>query len=69
MQLATAGLQQVTFAHYLTSSDFAVDVTEIWQSELLAVAAMAILSLSLRQLGSPESKPVGAPHSATGVEG
>lgn len=33
--------------------------------------SMAVLSLSLylRRRGSPESKPVGAPHSATGVEG
>jgi hypothetical protein len=30
---------------------------------------MALLSIYLRQRGSPESKPVGAPHSATGVEG
>ncbi|MFI8278035.1 DUF6766 family protein [Streptomyces sp. NPDC085929] len=38
-------------------------------SELLAVAAMVILSVCLRQRGSPESKPVGAPHPSTGVEG
>jgi hypothetical protein len=30
---------------------------------------MAIIAVYLRQRGSPESKPVGAPHSATGVEG
>jgi hypothetical protein len=30
---------------------------------------MAILAVYLRQRGSPESKPVGAPHHATGVEG
>jgi hypothetical protein len=30
---------------------------------------MAILSIYLRQRGSPESKPVGSPHEATGVEG
>jgi hypothetical protein len=40
-----------------------------WQSELLAVASMAILSVYLRQRGSPESKPVGAVHTTTGVEG
>ncbi|MET8534473.1 DUF6766 family protein [Streptomyces sp. NPDC005065] len=32
-----------------------------WQPELLAVASMAILSVQLRQRGSPESKPVDAP--------
>jgi len=30
---------------------------------------MAVLSIYLRQRGSPESKPVGAAHAATGVEG
>jgi len=39
------------------------------QSEFLAVGSMAILAVYLRQRGSPESKPVGAPHDATGVEG
>jgi hypothetical protein len=28
-----------------------------------------ILSVYLRQRGSPESKPVGAPHDVTGAEG
>jgi hypothetical protein len=40
-----------------------------WQSEFLAVGSMAVLAIYLRQRGSPESKPVGAPHDATGVEG
>jgi hypothetical protein len=30
---------------------------------------MAVLSIYLRQRGSPQSKPVGAPHGATGAEG
>ena len=33
------------------------------------MASMAILAVYLRQRGSPESKPVGAPHDATGMEG
>ena len=36
-----------------------------WQSEFLAVAALAVLSIFLRQRGSPESKPVAAPHAQT----
>ncbi|HEX2483510.1 MAG TPA: DUF6766 family protein, partial [Methylomirabilota bacterium] len=40
-----------------------------WQSEFLAVGSFAVLAVFLRQRGSPESKPVGAPHEATGVEG
>nr|WP_318787724.1 DUF6766 family protein [Streptomyces stelliscabiei] len=38
-------------------------------SRILASASMAILSIYLRQRGSPESKPVGAADTATGVEG
>jgi hypothetical protein len=37
-----------------------------WQSEFLSVAAIVFLSIYLRQKGSPESKPVDAPHSETG---
>ena len=37
-----------------------------WQSEFLAVAAIVFFSIYLRQKGSPESKPVDAPHSETG---
>ncbi len=41
-----------------------------WQSEFLAVGSFAILAVYLRQRGSPESKPVGAPTGdATGEEG
>ncbi len=33
------------------------------------MGSMAILAVYLRQRGSPESKPVGTSHDATGVEG
>jgi hypothetical protein len=59
----------VGWAKYLTEPDFWNRTLQNWQSELLAVASMAILSIYLRQRGSPESKPVGAAHGATGVEG
>ena len=39
------------------------------QSEFLSVFALTVLSIWLRQQGSPESKPVGTPHTATGIEG
>ncbi|MFJ9809439.1 DUF6766 family protein [Streptomyces sp. NPDC101158] len=54
---------------YLVAPDFWSRTLQNWQSELLAVAAMVILSVYLRQRGSPESKPVGAAHTSTGVEG
>lgn len=59
----------VTWAGYLSSADFWSRTLQNWQSEMLAVASMAVLSIYLRQRGSPESKPVGAAHGATGVEG
>lgn len=59
----------VSWLQYLGSADFWNRTLQNWQSELLAVASMAILSVYLRQRGSPESKPVGAPHTSTGVEG
>jgi len=37
-----------------------------WQSEFLSVASIVFLSIYLRQHGSPESKPVDAPHEETG---
>jgi Domain of unknown function (DUF6766) len=59
----------VTWAQYLVEPDFWNRTLQNWQSELLAVASMAILSIYLRQRGSPQSKPVGSPHATTGVEG
>lgn len=54
---------------YVGSADFWQTTLQNWQSEFLAVGSMVILSVYLRQRGSPESKPVGAPHAATGIEG
>lgn len=51
------------------SPDFWNRTLQNWQSDLLAVAAMAVLCIYLRQRGSPECKPVGAAHTAKGIEG
>jgi hypothetical protein len=59
----------VSWVAYLGTNEFWGRTLQNWQSEFLAVGSMAILSVYLRQRGSPESKPVGAPHEATGVEG
>ena len=59
----------LTWTGYLGSPDFWERTFQNWQSEFLAVASMSILAVYLRQRGSPESKPVGSPHDATGVEG
>lgn len=64
------GLEQpVNWLGYVTSADFWNRTLQNWQSEFLAVASMVALSIFLRERGSPESKPVGSPHAATGVEG
>jgi hypothetical protein len=54
----------VNWLGYLGSLSFWQDTLQNWQSEFLAVGSFAILSVYLRQRGSPESKPVGAPHAA-----
>jgi hypothetical protein len=59
----------VSWARYLAEPDFWDRTLQNWQSELLAVASMAILAIYLRQRGSSQSKPVGSAHTTTGVEG
>lgn len=59
----------IAWGDYLLAADFWARTLQNWQSELLAVGSFAVLAIYLRQRGSPESKPVGAPHAATGVEG
>jgi len=59
----------LNWGHYVTTSDFWNRTLQNWQSEFLAVGSMAVLAIYLRQRGSPESKPVGTAHEATGIEG
>jgi hypothetical protein len=62
------GEKTVSVIEYLGTSRFWFESFQNWQSEFLAIASMVILSIFLRQRGSPESKPVDAPHSQTGAE-
>jgi hypothetical protein len=59
----------VSWPGYLSSADFWNRTLQNWQSEFLAVCSAVLFSIYLRQRGSPESKPVGAPHDATAQEG
>ncbi|MBW4722469.1 DUF6766 family protein [Saccharothrix obliqua] len=59
----------VTWPEYLVSADFWNRSLQNWQSEFLAIGSMAVFSVYLRQRGSPESKPVGAPHDTTADSG
>ena len=54
---------------YALAPDFWNRTLQNWQSEFLAVGSMVVFSIYLRERGSPESKPVGEPHEATGSEG
>jgi hypothetical protein len=58
--------EQVTTLSYMTTPEFWYESMQNWQSEFLAVLAIVVLSIRLRQWGSPESKPVHAKHSDTG---
>jgi hypothetical protein len=59
----------VSWGTYLVDPDFWDKTLQNWQSEFLAVGTMAVFTIYLRQRGSPESKPVGAPHEETGSSG
>jgi hypothetical protein len=61
--------EQLSLGGYFLSADFWNRSLQNWQSEFLAIASMAILSVYLRQRGSPESKPVGAAHSVSDRSG
>jgi hypothetical protein len=60
------GGQAVSMIQYLGTSRFWFESFQNWQSEFLSVGVLVVLSIFLRQKGSPESKPVDAPHSKTG---
>ncbi|MGF6178952.1 hypothetical protein ABIE33_007277 [Ensifer sp. 4252] len=53
---------------HLASAQFWFESFQNWQSEFLSTAVIIILSIFLRFRGSPESKPIAAPHSKTGTE-
>jgi len=58
--------EQLSAFEYTTTSRFWFESFQNWQSEFLAVLAMVVLSIFLRQRGSPESKPVDTPNDETG---
>ncbi len=60
------GEAAVSFVGFLTTSTFWFQSLQNYQSEFLALGAMVVLSIFLRQDGSPQSKPLDAPMSQTG---
>jgi hypothetical protein len=65
-QALQSGAPPISALQFLHTSDFWFQSMQNWQSEFLAVGSLIVLSIVLRQHGSPESKPVTAPHSKTG---
>jgi len=63
------GEAALSWSEYVRNADFWQRSLENWQSEFLAVGTMAVFTIYLRQRGSPESKPVGAPHDDTAASG
>jgi hypothetical protein len=64
-QMAHGG-SAVGALEYISTSRFWFESFQNWQSEFLAIFAMVVFTIFLRQKGSPESKPVDSPHSETG---
>ena len=54
-----AGQPAISLWDHVTSSRFAVDVTENWQSEYLQFLLYILATIWLVQVGSPDSKKVG----------
>jgi hypothetical protein len=59
---ALHGGAAVSTLQYLGTSRFWFESLQNWQSEFLSVGVLVVLSIYLRQKGSPESKPVEDPH-------
>ena len=56
----------LTTFEFMTTPLFWYESFQNWQSEFLSVLVIVVLSIWLRQWGSPESKPVHASHEDTG---
>jgi len=65
-QLTLKGMPLESVSDYIGDSRFWFESFQNWQSEFLSVFAIVMLSIYLRQIGSPQSKPVDAPHMETG---
>jgi hypothetical protein len=60
------GQAPVSMLQYIGTAHFWFESFQNWQSEFLAVGAIVVLSIWLRERGSPESKPVHRAHAETG---
>ena len=60
------GKHPVELSEFMSMSRFWFESFQNWQSEFVAVISIVVLSIFLRQFGSPESKPVDASFVDTG---
>lgn len=67
VEAAMHGQPAVSAFTHLASAQFWFESFQNWQSEFLSTAVLVVLSIFLRFKGSPESKPVSAPHHETGT--
>lgn len=65
-QALQSGAPPIGPLEFLGTSDFWFQSMQNWQSEFLAVGSLIVLSVVLRQHGSPQSKPVVMSHAHTG---
>lgn len=66
LQEMLQGRPEKSLGKFLGEPQFWFETFQNWQSEFLSVAAIVLLTIFLRQKGSPESKPVDAAHMETG---
>lgn len=62
------GGEAVSPVQYLATSQFWFECLQNWQSEFFSIGVLVVLSIFLRQRGSPESKPVDSPYGSTGKD-
>ena len=62
------GGETVSVVQYMATAQFWFESLQNWQSEFFSIGVLVVLSIFLRQKGSPESKPVDSPHTMTGHE-
>lgn len=65
IQQDIADRPRISVHDFIGLADFWFETFQNWQSEFLSVATIVILSIFLRQKGSPESKPVDTPYLET----
>ena len=59
------GTSQVSVTGFMGTSQFWYESLQNWQSEFLAIGALLVLSIVLRERGSPQSKPIGRTYDHT----